>query len=141
MLVRMIAVVALRMSVAAHVGRRNVMLLPVIVRLDLILRVLRSAGVWMALVVSFVAVIVIPVMMIVVLMVVPIVMIPIMIIPVVMMSLVPVRSVMPPTGIAIPIRMLATPLAVALFWVTIAVTEIRVIFRMVVTVVVTFSVA
>ncbi len=46
---------------------------------------------------------------------------------------------MPPIGMAVPIGVLTTPLAVALFWVTIAVTEIRVIFRMVVTTVVTLG--
>jgi hypothetical protein len=155
---RVIAVVALWMAVAPHVGRRTMMLLFAILRLALILRMLdsaflmlRRAVIWMALVVRLIVVIMIPFMMLIpvivmllIRVVVPalvIVMIWVMIVPVVMMALVPVSSVMPPVGMMIPIGVLATPTAVALFWMAIAVTEIRVIFRVVVTIVVTLGMA
>ena len=101
------------------------MLLPGILRLALILRMLRCAVIRMTFVVNL---LMIPAMMMLVL-----------VIPVVVV--VPASSVMPPLGMAIPIGMLTTPMAVALLWVTIAVTEIRVVFRMIVTVVVTLGMA
>ena len=147
MLVWVIAVVLLRMSVAAHVGRRTVMLFPGILRVALslgILKMLKCAVIRMTFFVS-VMILMIPVMMMLVLVVIPIaipvMMFPVTVIPVVVMPLIPVRSVMPPIRMVIPIGMLTTPMAVALFWVAIAVTEIRVIFRMIVTVVVTLGMA
>jgi hypothetical protein len=128
-LVWMVAIVAVRMSIAAHVGGPTVMLLSV-VRRALILRMPRFAVVCMTFVVNLV-VLVIEVMVLLVLVVVPIV----------VMALVPVRSLVPPIGMAIPIRVLTTPLAIAFFWVSIAITEIRMILGMVVTVIITLGMA